>query len=143
MSLAEAIAGLARVRGMKPADVVEATSTRNPASLYRILSGETEDPRISTLLELCRTLHSDPGELLGLAGLVEPASSEVTTIDVALRQAFREVRELGEDDQWLLLGVLRDVIQERGLKAPARRRRPARPEPAAERSEDPATAGVE
>jgi DNA-binding Xre family transcriptional regulator len=114
MSLAEAIAGLARVRGMKPADVVEATSTRNPASLYRILSGETEDPRISTLLELCRTLHTDPGELLGLAGLVEPAAGEVTTIDVALRQAFREVRELGEDDRRLLLKVIRCVIQERG-----------------------------
>jgi DNA-binding Xre family transcriptional regulator len=96
MSLRDAIARLAEIRGMKTPEVTDSVAgTRNRATLYRILSGATTDPRTSTMLELCRTLHTDPGELLGLAGLLRPRSGKPTLLDVAQRQAFRELRELG------------------------------------------------
>jgi transcriptional regulator with XRE-family HTH domain len=132
MSLTDAIARLAAARGMTPAEVAD-SGRRTPSALYRILSGQTTDPRTSTLLELCQTLRTSPGELLGLAGLVEPAASEVTTIDVALRQAFREVQALAEDDRVLVLALVRSFVQERGPKASARPQRSARAEPAAGR----------
>jgi DNA-binding Xre family transcriptional regulator len=122
MSLAEAIAGLARVRGMKPAEVADSLAgLRNRATLYRVLNGTTTDPRTSTLLEMCRTLHTSPGELLQLAGLHTPPDGGASLLDTSLRQAFGELHDLSEDDRWVLLGVLRSIIKERG---PRRRARP-------------------
>jgi DNA-binding Xre family transcriptional regulator len=122
MALANAIAGLAVARGMKPAELADAIKdARTWTTLYRVLRGETADPRISTLLEVCRTLHTSPNELLGLAGMW-PQMGRLTMLDIALRQAFREMQELSEEDRRLLLGMPRGVVKERNRDRPARRR---------------------
>jgi DNA-binding Xre family transcriptional regulator len=117
MSLAEAIAGLAAARGLKPAEVAESIAgIRNRATFYRVLSGDTEDPRLSTLVALCNALDVTPGELLKVAGLPDAAAVESAARDVTLRHAMRDVQDLAAGDGQLVLALVRSVVQARGRR---------------------------
>ena len=128
MSIGAAVRDVIEARGLLPAEVADRLSgTRNRATFYRVLSGETSDPRVSTLLELCGALTISPGELLQLAGLYQIEAGPLKLIDVEVRQAFGEMQQLDEDDKQVCLGLLRGVIDLRAQRTEARpRRRPAR-----------------
>ena len=124
MSIGAAVLDVIEARGLRPAEVADRVGgTRNRATFYRVLSGETADPRVSTLLELCRALTISPSELLQLAGLYRDEGHPLTLIDVELRQAFGEIQQLDEDDRRVCLALLRGVIDLRAQRTDARPRR--------------------
>jgi transcriptional regulator with XRE-family HTH domain len=125
MSIRAAILAILDARGLRPAEVADRMSTRNRATLYRVLSGDTADPRIGTILELCHALNTGVSELLELAGLYGSGARQLRLIDVELRQAFAEIHQLDEDSKRQCLALLRGVIgwdaQRRRTDAPSRR----------------------
>jgi len=130
VAIGKAVRELIDARGLRPAEVADRLGgKRNRATFYRLLSGETTDPRVSTLLEICNCLTTSPSELLQLAGMLVYQGRSMNLIDVELRQAFGELQQLNEDDKRVCLSMLRGVIDLRGKEQrPAgRRRRAARP----------------
>lgn len=126
MSIGKAVRDLIEARGLRPAEVADRLGgKRNRATFYRLLSGETSDPRVSTLLEICHSLTTTPSELLQLAGLLQYQERSLELIDVELRQAFGELQSLNEDDKRVSLAVLRGVIDLRAHRNEARSRRRA------------------
>ena len=124
MSIGRAIRTVIEARGLQPSEVAAHRAGRNRATFYRILSGQTGDPRLSTLVEICNALAISPRELLQLAGLLECPERPVALIDVELRQAFGELQGLNDDDRRLCLATLRGLIE---MRAPRRERRARRP----------------
>jgi transcriptional regulator with XRE-family HTH domain len=126
MSIGKAVRDLIEARGLRPAEVADRLGgKRNRATFYRLLSGETSDPRVSTLLEICNSLTTSPSELLQLAGLLHYQERSLELIDVELRQAFGELQALNEDDKRVCLAMLRAVIDLRSQRNEARQRRRA------------------
>lgn len=126
MSIGKAVRDLIEARGLRPAEVADRLGgKRNRATFYRLLSGETNDPRVSTLLEICNALTTSPSELLQLAGLLQYQERSLKLIDVELRQAFGEMQQLDEEDKRLCLALLRGVIDLRAQRSDARPRRRA------------------
>jgi transcriptional regulator with XRE-family HTH domain len=126
MAIGTAVRDLIEARGLRPAEVADRLGgKRNRATFYRLLSGETNDPRVSTLLEICSALTTSPSELLQLAGLLQYQERSLKLIDVELRQAFGEMQQLDEDDKRLCLALLRGVIDLRSQRSEARPRRRA------------------
>jgi DNA-binding Xre family transcriptional regulator len=123
MSLAEAIATLAAARGLTTTDVARAIAgSRTRMTLYLVLAGRTTDPRISTVIELCEALRVSPNELLHLAGLLEAPAPSTSLANIALNPMVRELQGLSEDDRWLLIGVLRGIVDDRRAQARAHAR---------------------
>jgi transcriptional regulator with XRE-family HTH domain len=126
MSIGKAVRDLIEARGLRPAEVADRLGgKRNRATFYRLLSGETSDPRVSTLLEICNSLTTSPSELLQLAGMLHYQERSLELIDVELRQAFGELQALSEDDKRVCLAMLRAVIDLRAQRNEARQRRRA------------------
>jgi transcriptional regulator with XRE-family HTH domain len=126
MSIGKAVRDLIEARGLRPAEVADRLGgKRNRATFYRLLSGETSDPRVSTLLEICKSLNTSPSELLQLAGMLPHYERSLDLIDVELRQAFGELRTLTEDDKRVSLVMLRSVIDLRSQRADSKPRRRA------------------
>jgi transcriptional regulator with XRE-family HTH domain len=126
MAIAEAVRELIEARGLRPAEVADRLEGKtNRATLYRLLSGNTSDPRVSTLLEICNALTTGPSELLQLAGLLQYQERSLKLIDVDMRQAFGEMQQLDEEDRRLCLALLRRVIDLRAQRTEARPRRRA------------------
>jgi transcriptional regulator with XRE-family HTH domain len=128
MSIGTAVRDVIEARGLRPAEIADRVGgTRNRATFYRVLSGETSDPRVSTLLEICSALTISPGELLQLAGLYQAQERPLKLIDIELRQAFGEIQQLDDDDRGVCLALLRGVIGLRAKRTEAGpRQRPAR-----------------
>lgn len=126
MSIGKAVRDLIEARGLRPAEVADRLGgKRNRATFYRLLSGETSDPRVSTLLEICKALNTSPSELLQLAGMLPHYERSLDLIDVELRQAFGELRTLSDDDKRVSLVMLRSVIDLRSQRSDAKPRRRA------------------
>jgi transcriptional regulator with XRE-family HTH domain len=126
MAIGKAVRDLIEARGLRPAEVADRLGgKRNRATFYRLLSGETNDPRVSTLLEICHSLTTSPSELLQLAGMLHFQERSLKLIDVELRQAFGELQSLNEDDKRLCLTLLRSVIDLRAQRDANRPRRRA------------------
>ena len=126
MSIGKAVRDLIEARGLRPAEVADRLGgKRNRATFYRLLSGETTDPRVSTLLEICNSLTTSPSELLQLAGLLHYQERSLELIDVELRQAFGEMQTLSEDDKRLCLVIVRSVVDLRAKRNANRPRRRA------------------
>lgn len=123
MSIRAAILEILHSRASTPAEMAERMSTRNRATFYRVLSGDTADPRISTFIELCNALKIAPSDLLRLAGLYESDGSRLTVIDVELRHAFTEIQQLSESGKQDCLELVRRIVSSRGQKPPRRIRR--------------------
>ncbi len=126
MAIGKAVRDLIEARGLRPAEVADRLGgKRNRATFYRLLSGETSDPRVSTLLEICNSLTTSPSELLQLAGMLHYQERSLELIDVELRQAFGELQTLNDDDKRVCLAVLRSVIDLRAQRNESRQRRRA------------------
>jgi DNA-binding Xre family transcriptional regulator len=94
MSLDQAIQTALRERGLKVADLQARMPQRDRSTIYRLLSGETRDAKLSTLLALCRALGVTPNELLGVAGLWGGPGRSADTLDLRLRKVFGTVQAL-------------------------------------------------
>ena len=128
MSLSEALRGVIDARGLRVAEVVARVSgARNGATFYRMLNGDTPDPYLSTVVELCNVLGTTPGELLRLAGQLDDTERAATLVGAMLRQAFGELQELNDDDRRRCLAMLRGLIEMRADQRGCRPRRPGRP----------------
>jgi hypothetical protein len=95
----------------------------------------TTDPRISSVLAICESLQITVTELFQLAGLLPNVQRSTTLIDVELRQTFRVIQELDDDDKKLCLALLRNLIDLRlgrrsrhGRRSPTRHGRLATPQ---------------
>ena len=122
MSLSEAVRGVIDARGLRVAQVAARfTKGRHRNMFYRVLSGPTTDPPVSTLLELCKVLAIDPSELFHAVGLLGRRERSLEPIDLELRQAYADLQGLSDDDKRLCLAVLRGVLKER-TRWPARHR---------------------
>ncbi len=128
MSLSDALRGLLDARGLRPPEVATRISgARNRATFYRMLNGDTPDPYLSTVVELCNVLGTTPGELLRLAGQLDDTERAATLVGAMLRQAFGELQELNDDDRRRCLAMLRGLIEMRTEQRGRRGRRPRRP----------------
>ena len=126
MSIAEAVRELIEARDLRPAEVADRLDGKtNRATFYRVPSGTTYDPRVSTLLEICNGLTTSPSELLQLAGLLQYQERSLKLIDVDMRQALGEMQQLDEEDRRICLALLRRVIDLRAQRTEARPRRRA------------------
>ena len=114
MSLSEALRGLLDARGLRPAEVAARFGEqRTRVTFYRVLSGATANPRVSTLLELCKVLTISPSELLHAAGLLARRERSLEPIDLELRRTYADLQGLSDDDKRLCLAILRGVLKER------------------------------
>lgn len=94
MPLDQAIHTALKARGLKVADLLARMPQRDRSTIYRLLSGETRDAKVSTLLGLCRALGVTPNDLLGLAGLWSEPGRSTDPLDVRLRKVFAMVQAL-------------------------------------------------
>jgi transcriptional regulator with XRE-family HTH domain len=85
MSLRSAILGILDARSSLPAEMADRMGTRDRATFYRVVSGDTADPRVSTLLEICAVFAIGPSDLLQLAGLYRQDEPRAGIIDLELR----------------------------------------------------------
>ena len=113
-SLSSAILAVMRIRGMSATHVAaKMESGRNRATLYRILSGSTQDPKVSTFVDICQALDVSPIEVLQLAALVPHTPRETDLLDIRMRQIFRHVQSLPDDTKRLAvtqLGAITDSL---------------------------------
>lgn len=117
-SLSAAILAVMRTREMSATDIAERMeSGRNRATLYRILSGATQDPKVSTFVDICRALDVSPIEVLQLAELVPHTPRDTDLLEIRLRQIFRRIQALPESLKRLTVaqvGALTDTVYEQG-----------------------------
>ncbi len=103
MSLAQAITQTMQAHGLKAAEVAgRLGEAQDRTAFYRTLNGETKEPRLNTLVQLCIALDTSPSELLELAEVWSPDTpGRVGPDDLRLRQAFGQMRALPTDvKQW-------------------------------------------
>lgn len=94
-ALSGAILAIMRTRKMTATQVAsQMVSGRNRATLYRILSGSTQDPKVSTFVDICQALDVSPIEVLQLARMVPHQPREGDLLDIRMRQIFRRVQNL-------------------------------------------------
>ncbi len=111
-SLSKAILSVMTARGMSATDIaVKMESGRNRATLYRILSGATQDPKISTFVDICHALDVSPIEVLQLANIVEHTPRDTDLLDIRLRQIFRRVQALPERFKRLAVAQLASITE--------------------------------
>ena len=73
--LGEAIRHYMIQKGLRPTDLTVGLNAPHMSSVSRVIRGVTRDPRISTLVHVCRLIEVDPTLLLTRAGMwPEPAS---------------------------------------------------------------------
>ena len=100
MALAEAVKEIMDARGLRTADVARRLGEGyDRATFYRILNGATTEPRLGTLVGLCRVLEVSSTELLQLAELWPHRERPVDTLDLQLRNAFAQLRLLPFEDK--------------------------------------------
>ncbi len=91
-----------RAKKVRRSEVVKRAPDRKGATVYRVLAGTTTDPWTSTVVALCRSLEADPDELLGTTPPQLPPD---------LQELLDATQGLSEDDKWLVVDVLRAVMQ--------------------------------
>ena len=80
-------------------------------AVYRILSGKSADPRLSTVLVLCQALDVSPTELIQMGGFVPHIDRHNTSLDVRLRQAFAAAQALPSDVRELAVTQIESAIK--------------------------------
>ncbi len=99
MSLATAIKAAMGARGLRAAEVtkrmVDGDDTWNDrTTFYRLLNGATPDPRLGTLITLCKALEVSPTELVQMAEVWPYHDRPTAPIDLALRAVFAQMQTL-------------------------------------------------
>jgi hypothetical protein len=107
VALAEAIKEIMDARGLRPADVVRRLGGEyDRTTFYGVLKGATTQPRLGTLVVLCRALELSPTELLQLAGLWPYRERSVDSLDRQLRTVFTQLRVLPFDDKQRAVAIV-------------------------------------
>ena len=111
MSLAHAIRQTLDVRGLTTAVVARRLEgEQDRATFYRLTNGATTEPRLGTLIRLCRALETSPSDLLELAEVWSPdMPGRATPDDLRLRGAFGRVRALPVATQQRVVPVVEAV----------------------------------
>ena len=100
MSLADAIKQTMEARGLHTAEVARRLGEGyDRATFYRLLNGATTEPRLGTLLGLCRVLEVSPTELLQLSSLWPHHDRPADALDVRLRDSFAQLQALPLEDK--------------------------------------------
>lgn len=95
MSLAEGITRVMASRGLTVRDVLARLGDkRDRATVYRLLAGNTINPRLDTLLSLCDAIGSTPNELLDQAEVLTYRQRSADRFDLRLRTAFTRIQSL-------------------------------------------------
>lgn len=95
MSLAEGITRVMASRGLTVRDVLARLGDkRDRATVYRLLAGNTINPRLDTLLSLCDAIGSTPNELLDQAEVLTYRQRSADQFDLRLRTAFTRIQAL-------------------------------------------------
>ena len=95
MSLAEGLARLMASRGLSSRDVLARLGQgRDRATVYRLLAGQTENPRLDTLLALCAAMETTPNELLDQSEILAEHPRSADDLDLRLRVIFRRLQGL-------------------------------------------------
>ncbi len=111
-ALATAIREVLRARGLAQRDFLARVPRQSSRwAVYRILSGYSRDPRLSTLLVICEALEISLNELVQVAGLVPRRERSQVLVDVRLRRAFRDVQELDEEIKPLAVELVDGLIR--------------------------------
>lgn len=112
MSLAEAIKETMDARGLQTAEVARRLGEGyDRATFYRLLNGATTEPRLGTLLGLCRVLEVSPTELLQLADLWPYRDRPADALDVRLRDAFAELQGLPFEDKRRAVAIVSAIAE--------------------------------
>lgn len=115
-SLSGAILSVMDTRQMSATAIAERMeSGRNRATLYRILSGATQDPKVSTFVDICRALDVSPIEVLQLANIVPHTPRDTDLLEIRLRQIFRRVQGLPDNLKRLAvsqIGAIAETIHD-------------------------------
>lgn len=95
MSLAEGLSRVMVSRGLTTRDVLARLGEqRDRATVYRLLAGQTENPRLDTLLSLCAAMETSPNELLDQAEVFPKRPRSADAHDLRLRRAFGRLQAL-------------------------------------------------
>ena len=112
MSLAEAIKETMNARGLQTAEVARRLGEGyDRATFYRLLNGATTEPRLGTLLGLCRVLEVSPTELLQLAGLWPHRDRPADALDVRLRDTFAQLQGLPVEDKRRAVSIVSSIAE--------------------------------
>jgi transcriptional regulator with XRE-family HTH domain len=104
MSLAEGLTRVMASRGLTTRDVLTRLGDqRDRATVYRLLAGQTENPRLDTLLSLCTAMETSPNELLDQAEVFPQRPRSADTYDLRLRLAFRRLQSLPAESKALAI----------------------------------------
>jgi DNA-binding Xre family transcriptional regulator len=107
VALAEAIKEIMEARGWRPGDVARRLGGEyDRTAFYSVLKGATPEPRLSTLVVLCRALEVNPTQLLQMAGLWPYRERQVEPLDLQLRAAFAQLRVLPFDDKQRVVAIV-------------------------------------
>jgi len=112
VSLAEAIKETMNARGLQTAEVARRLGEGyDRATFYRLLNGATTEPRLGTLLGLCRVLEVSPTELLQLAGLWPHRDRPADALDVRLRDTFAQLQGLPFEDKRRAVSIVSSIAE--------------------------------
>jgi hypothetical protein len=111
MSLNEAIHSVMRAKGISNSNLLgNPDRHRDRTTMYRLLNGDTADPKVSTLIEVCTGLNVTPNEILELSELWIPRKRSTDTIDIGLRTVFSRVQSLPEGSKELALRLMLSFV---------------------------------
>ncbi len=98
MLLAEAIKHMMSVRGLRVSDVASRMAgdeyAEHRGTFYRLLSGTTREPRLVTLINLCKALETSPTELLQMVEVWPYRERTDDLADRELRATFTRLQSL-------------------------------------------------
>jgi transcriptional regulator with XRE-family HTH domain len=107
VALAEALKEIMEARGLRPAEVARRLSGEyDRATLYSMLKGDTTQPRLGTLVALCRALELSPTELLQRAELWPYRERSEESLDLRLRAVFAQLRVLPSDERQRVVAIV-------------------------------------
>lgn len=112
MSLAQGLARVMASRGLTVRDVLARLGeNRDRATVYRLLAGQTENPRLDTFLALCAAMDTNPSELLDQAEVFRQTPRSADSYDLRLRVAFRQLQALPADSKAIAITQVLALVE--------------------------------
>ncbi len=134
--LSEALVQYMVEKGLRPSDLSVGTEAPHLSSVSRVLRNVTKDPRISTLVHVCRLIDVDPTQVLTRAGMWPASTSgggkeRSTEEGDRLEAAYRRCALLPDDLRSVMTSQVETLLHSLETLARSRaralsgRRRPA------------------
>jgi len=112
MALAEAVRSAMAAKGLIRRELLERVTRESSRwAIYRILSGKSSDPRLSTVLVLCQALDISPTELIQMAGFAPHVDRRNASLDLRMRQAFSSAQALPDGIRELAVMQIEAAIE--------------------------------